>query len=124
MLRAIISWIVQDLVVKLWKVDVGNVENTRGNQDVTCHCFSGIAMSDTVLRVFKEEADNWPDWYEAVTNYIATTQLRMTSMKLTTLRLHGGPEIRKLLKNLKKDLEDRRILHRMQKITLFQGMIQ
>ena len=104
MLQAIISWIVQDLVVKLWKeVDVGNVENTRGNQDVTFHCFSGIAMSDTVLRVFMEEA---------------TTQLRMTSMKLTTLRLHGGPEIRKLLKNLKKDLEDR-ILHRMQEITLF-----
>ena len=119
MLRAIISWIVQDLVVKLWKeVDVGNVENMGGNQEVTFHCFSGIAMSDTVLRVFKEEADKWPDWYEAVTNYIATTQLRMTSMKLTTFRLHGGPEIRQLLKNLKKDLEDR-ILHRMQEITLF-----
>ena len=61
-------------------------------------------------------------------------------MKLATLKLYGGPEIRKLLKNLKKDPEDEPLspfreavsrlkrylknLNPMQEITVFQGIKQ
>ena len=63
-------------------------------------------MEVTGLRVFCEESDEWSDWFEAFKNYLVTKDIKKGTKKLASLKLHGGPEIRKLLANLKKDPKD------------------
>lgn len=62
--------------------------------------FSDTIMADTGLRPFHEESDDWQDWFEAFQNFLVMKAIKKNSMKLAALKLHGGTEIRKLLKNL------------------------